>query len=155
VTFATEVRIHVGDETIVVWHTQPAHTDGDSVVLFEKANVLHMGDLFFNRIIPFIDVGAGGSARGYLAAIDQVLGRAPADVKIIPGHGEVTDVAGLKAFRQYIADILDAARKAKAAGKSKEEFLKTVDLPAYKSYDGYAERFKENCEAAWDDVFAP
>jgi glyoxylase-like metal-dependent hydrolase (beta-lactamase superfamily II) len=154
-TYETEVRIYVGDETIEVWHTPPAHTDGDSVVYFRQANVLHMGDLFFYRVIPYIDVNAGGSARGYLTAIDGVLARVPAGARIIPGHGEVTDVAGLKAFRQYIADVLDAARKAKTAGKTKEEFLKTVDLPAYKGYDGYADRFKENCAAAWDDVFNP
>ena len=152
VTYETEVRIHVGDETIVVWHTPPAHTDGDSVVYFEKAKVLHMGDLFFHKVIPFIDVNSGGSARGYLAALDGVLARVPPDVKIIPGHGEVTDVAGLKAFRQYFVDILEAARKAKAAGKTKDEFLKTVDLPAYKGYDGYGDRFKENCAAAWDEA---
>ena len=152
ITFESEVRIHVGDETIAVWHTPPAHTDGDSVVYFEKANVLHMGDLFFYKVIPFIDVKAGGSARGYLDAIDKVIARVPPDVKIIPGHGEVTDLAGLKTFRQYVADILDAARKAKAAGKSKEEFLKTVDLPAYKTWDGYGERFQESAAAAWDDA---
>jgi cyclase len=152
ITFESQVRVHVGDETIAVWHTPPAHTDGDSVVYFEKANVLHMGDLFFYKVIPFIDVRAGGSARGYIDAIDKVIARVPPDVKIIPGHGEVTDLAGLKSFRQYVADVLDAARKAKAAGKSKEEFLKTVDLPAYKSWDGYGERFKESAAAAWDDA---
>jgi cyclase len=152
ITFESEVRIHIGDETIAIWHTPPAHTDGDSVVYFEKANVLHMGDLFFYKVIPFIDVKAGGSARGYIDAIDKVIARVPPDVKIIPGHGEVTDLAGLKTFRQYVADILDAARKAKAAGKSKEEFLKTVDLPAYKTWDGYGERFQESAAAAWDDA---
>ncbi len=151
-TYESEVRIHVGDETIEVWHTPPAHTDGDSVVYFEKAKVLHMGDLFFYKRIPFIDVKAGGSVRGYIAALDGVIARVPPDVKIIPGHGEVTDVAGLKAFRQYFVDILEAARKAKAAGKTKEEFLKTVDLPAYQGYDGYGDRFKENCAAAWDEA---
>ena len=152
ITFESEVRIHIGDETIAIWHTPPAHTDGDSVVYFEKANVLHMGDLFFYKVIPFIDVKAGGSARGYIDAIDKVIARVPPDVKIIPGHGEVTDLAGLKTFRQYVADILDAARKAKVAGKSKEEFLKTVDLPAYKSWDGYGERFRESAAAAWDEA---
>ena len=152
ITFESEVRIHVGDETIAVWHTPPAHTDGDSVVYFDKANVLHMGDLFFYKVIPFIDVKAGGSARGYIDAIDKVIARVPPDVKIIPGHGEVTDLAGLKTFRQYVADVVEAAHKAKAAGKSKEEFLKTVDLPAYKSWDGYGERFKESAAAAWDDA---
>ena len=79
---------------IQVWHTPPAHTDGDSVVYFEKANVLHMGDLFFHKVVPFIDVKGGGSPGGYLKALDAVIARVPADVTIIPGHGEVTDVDG-------------------------------------------------------------
>jgi len=152
VTYESGVRIHVGDETISVWHTPPAHTDGDSVILFENAKVLHMGDLFFHRMIPFIDVSSGGSAKGYAAAIDAVIARVPPDVKIIPGHGEATDLAGLKEARQYIADVLDAAQKAKAAGKTKEQFLASVDLPKYKAYDGYDERFKDNCAAAWDET---
>lgn len=151
-TFDSELRIHPGGgETIQIWHLPPAHTDGDSVVYFEKAKVLHMGDDFFNKVIPFIDVKGGGSARGYVAALDRVLARVPADVKVIPGHGEVSDLAGLKAFRQYVADVLDAAAKAKAAGKSKEDFLKDVDLPAYKDYGGYKDRFKDNAAAAYDE----
>jgi cyclase len=151
-TYENEVRVHVGGETIHVFHTPPAHTDGDSVVFFEKANVLHMGDLFFNKTVPFIDVGGGGSPRGYLAALDQVISRVPPSVAIIPGHGEVTDLAGLKTFRQYIADVIDVAQKAKLAGKSKEAFLKEVDLPAYKDYSGYAQRFKDNAAAAYDEA---
>ncbi|HEX7253852.1 MAG TPA: MBL fold metallo-hydrolase [Thermoanaerobaculia bacterium] len=151
-TYDSEFRIHMGDETIQVWHLPPAHTDGDSVVYFEKAKVLHMGDDFFNKVIPFIDVSAGGSAKGYLAALDKVMARVPPDVTVIPGHGEVTDLAGLKSFRQYIADVVDAAQKAKSAGKSKEDFLKDVDLPAYKDYSGYKDRFKANAGAAYDEA---
>ena len=151
-TFDSEFRVHLGGETIQVWHTPPAHTDGDSVVYFEKANVLHMGDDFFNQVIPFIDVKGGGSARGYLAALDKVIARVRPDVVIIPGHGEVSDLAGLKAFRQYIADVLDAAQKAKAAGKSKEDFLRDVDLPAYAKYSGYKDRFKDNAASAYDEA---
>lgn len=151
-TFDSELRIHIGDETIQVWHLPPAHTDGDSVVYFEKAKVLHMGDDLFNKVIPFIDIAAGGSVKGYLAALDKVAARVPADAVVIPGHGEVTDVAGIKAFRQYIADLLDAAGKARAAGKSKEDFVKEVDLPAYKEYQGYKDRFKANAGSAYDEV---
>jgi glyoxylase-like metal-dependent hydrolase (beta-lactamase superfamily II) len=154
VTFDSELRIYVGGETIEVWHTPPAHTDGDSVVYFSKANVLHMGDLLFHRMVPFIDVKSGGSVNGYLTAIDRVIARVPPDVTVVPGHGEVTDLAGLKAARQYIADVLAAAGAAKAAGKTKEEFLKTVDLPAYRSYDGYKDRFREGCAAAYDEAVA-
>jgi len=63
-TYDSEFRIHMGDETIQIWHLPPAHTDGDSVVYFEKARVLHMGDDFFNKVIPFIDIAGGGSVRG-------------------------------------------------------------------------------------------
>ena len=93
----------------------------------------------------------GGTPRGYLGVIDKVIARVPPDVTIIPGHGEVSDVAGLKAFRQYITDIIDAAKKAKAAGKTKEQFLAEVDLPQYKSFEGQG-RFKGNCGAAWDEL---
>src|SRR5262249_8097185 len=151
-TFDSEFRVHMGGETVQVWHLPPAHTDGDSVVYFEKAKVLHMGDDFFNKSIPFIDVRSGGSAKGYLVALDKVMARVPADVTIIPGHGEVSDLAGLEGFRKYIAELLDAARKAKVAGRSKEDFLKEIDLPAYKDYTGYKDRFKANADAAYDEV---
>lgn len=151
VTYDSELRIHVAGETVQVWHTPPAHTDGDSVVYFEKANVVHMGDLLFHKWIPFIDVRSGGSPRGYLAALDRVLARLPAGATVIPGHGEVTDVGGIKALRQYVADVIDAARKARAAGRTREQFLQEVDLPAYREYPGYKDRFKANAAAAWDE----
>ena len=151
-TFDSELRIHMGDETIQVWHLPPAHTDGDSVVYFEKAKVLHMGDDLFHKVIPFIDVRSGGSVKGYLSALDRVLARVPADAAVIPGHGEVTDIAGIKAFRQYIADLLDAAQRAKAAGRSKEDFVKDADLPAYKDFQGYKDRFKANAGSAYDEA---
>lgn len=150
-TFDSELRVHLNGETIQVWHLPPAHTDGDSVVYFEKANVLHMGDDFFNKVIPFIDAAHGGSPKGYLAAIDRVVSRVPASVAIIPGHGEVSDVAGLKVLRQYIADIVAAAQKAKAAGQSKDDFVRSVDLPSYRDWSGYKDRFKANCGAAFDE----
>ncbi|MGH9399638.1 MAG: MBL fold metallo-hydrolase [Thermoanaerobaculia bacterium] len=151
-TFDSELRVHIGAETIDMWHTPPAHTDGDSAVYFEKANVLHMGDLLFNKVIPFIDVKGGGSVRGYLDALDRVMARVPANVTVIPGHGEITDLAGIKVLRQYIVDILDAAGKAKKAGKSKDDFVKDVDLPAYKDWNGYKDRFKANCGSAYDEA---
>lgn len=151
-TFDSELRIYIGGETIDVWHLPPAHTDGDSAVYFEKARVLHMGDDFFNRVIPFIDVTHGGSPKGYLSAIDKVVARIPPDAVIIPGHGEVSDIGGLKVLRQYIADVTAAAQKAKASGQSKEDFVKAVDLPPYKDWSGYKDRLKGNCGAAYDEL---
>jgi cyclase len=151
VTYDSELRVHVNGETVQVWHTPPAHTDGDSAVYFEKANVLHMGDLFFNGWVPFVDVKSGGSPRGYLKALDAVIARVPADVVVIPGHGEVTDLAGLKAARAYMADVVARAQKARAAGQSREDFIKT-DVPAYKDYPGYPDRFRDNLGAAYDEA---
>jgi len=151
-TFDSQLTIHIGDETIRVWHLPPAHTDGDSVVYFEKANVLHMGDDFFNQVIPFVDVSSGGSVAGYVAAIDKAVSKVPANVVVIPGHGEVSDAAGLKTHRQYFVDLLDAAKKARAAGVSREKFLQDVDLPAYKAWNGYKDRFKANAGSAWDEA---
>jgi cyclase len=152
VTFDSELRIHVGGETIQVWHTPPAHTDGDAVVYFEKANVVHMGDLLFNKVVPVIDTRGGGSPKGHLDALDKVVARVPANATLIAGHGEVTDVPGLRPLRQYIVDIIAAAKAAKAAGKTKEQFLAEVDLLAYKEWNGYAQRFKGNCGAAFDEL---
>jgi cyclase len=154
-TFDSEFRIHTSNtsgETIHVWHTPPAHTDGDAVVYFEKANVVHMGDIFFYRQIPFIDVSSGGSARGYLAAIDRVLSRVPKDATVIPGHGDVTDVNGLLAFRKYIADLTSAAETAKSSGTSKEQFVDRFALPAYKDWQGYPDDLKDNAAAAYDEA---
>ena len=151
-TYDAELRVHLGEETIQVWHTPPAHTDGDSVVYFEKANVLHMGDNVFHKVVPYIDVSAGGSVKGYLAMLDRMMTRVPANVTVIPGHGEVTDLAGLKSFRQELADVFEAARKARAAGRTKPQFLDEAEFSRFKSYPGYADRFHMVLEAAYDDA---
>ncbi len=111
-----------------------------------------MGDLLFNKVIPFIDIEGGGSVRGYIATYDKLLSRLPADITAIAGHGETTNLAGLKVFRQYIQDLLDLASKAHAQGKSKEQFVKEADLPAYKDWDGYKDRFQENAASAYDET---
>ena len=151
-TFGSDLKIYVGDETVHVWHTTPAHTDGDSVVYFEKAKVLHMGDLLFHKVIPVIDVKGGGTPKGYLPALDSVLARLEPGVTIIPGHGEVTDASGIRAFRQYIVDLTELAQKSKAAGKTREAFVSEAELPAYKDWSGYPDRFKNNAGAAFDEI---
>ena len=151
-TFDSQLTIHMGDETIHVWHMPPAHTDGDSVVYFEKAKVLHMGDDYFNKVIPFVDVQSGGSVSGYIAAIDKAISKVPADVTVIPGHGEVSDLGGLKVLRQYFVDLTAAARAAKASGQTRDAFVKDARLPAYESWNGYKDRFASNVGSAWDEL---
>ena len=151
-TFDSEFRIYLGKDTIEVWHVPPAHTDGDAVVYFPQQKVIHMGDLLFNKIIPFIDVEGGGSVRGYLESYKKILARIPPDTKMIAGHGDTTDVAGSKLMTQFIQDILDLATKAHASGKSKADFVKEADLPQYKDWKGYSDRFKDAVAAAYDET---
>ena len=87
ITFGKGITFHLNDDTIKVKHVPPAHTDGDSIVWFKQANVLHAGDLFFNGMFPFVDVAHGGSALTLARNIRDITGRFPADAKIIPGHG--------------------------------------------------------------------
>jgi glyoxylase-like metal-dependent hydrolase (beta-lactamase superfamily II) len=150
-TYGSELRVFVGGQSIHVWHTPPAHTDGDSVVYFEEAGVVHMGDLFFNEVHPRIDVGGGGSVRGYVTALDAVVARLPDDVTVVPGHGRVTDLAGLGKQRQYALDLLEAARAARAGGQTKQAFVEGTELEQYASWEGES-RFHANLEAAWDEA---
>ena len=96
VTYETGVTIHLGGEEIQLMHLPKGHTDGDTIVYFEKANVLHMGDLFFHNRFPYIDLKHGGSVKGYLKNITKVYQQFPDDVTIIPGHGELTTKTDLK-----------------------------------------------------------
>lgn len=112
VTYEHGVTIYLGDEEIQVMHFPNGHTDGDSIVYFKKANVLHMGDLFFQGRFPFIDLKAGGTVKGYLANIKKISNHFSPDVKIIPGHGELTDMKGLMEFIdmvEYSVNKVDAA----------------------------------------------
>jgi len=91
VTFSDTTTFNMNGQTIHVFHTEAAHTDGDAMILFREANVIHMGDTFFNGFYPFIDSKSGGSVDGVFAAIDKVLSLADANTVIIPGHGPIGD----------------------------------------------------------------
>ncbi|MDP6183333.1 MAG: MBL fold metallo-hydrolase, partial [Gammaproteobacteria bacterium] len=108
VTFSRDISFHVNGDEVRVFHVQNAHTDGDAVVHFTRANVIHTGDVFFHELYPFIDAGSGGSIDGTIAAVERVLGIADAETRIIPGHGTLTDKDGLATYR----DMLKAVRQA-------------------------------------------
>ena len=121
VTFNSAVSFHLNGDSISAEYLGPAHTDGDSLVYFEQADVLHMGDTFFNGLYPFIDVSSGGNVDGVLAAVDRALAMAGSGTRIIPGHGPVTDRRGLKAYRAMLQDIRDRVAAGVAQGKSLAE----------------------------------
>ena len=121
ITFTDAVTFHMNGDDIRVFHVAPAHTDGDSIIQFQRANVVHMGDVFFNGMYPFIDVSTGGDLEGMIAAVDQVLPMLDAGTKIIPGHGPVSDKATLGRYREMLAAVRDAVKPLVAAGKSRAE----------------------------------
>ena len=124
VTFASSMSFHVNGEEIRVAHAPRAHTDGDSIVHFTKSDVIHMGDVFFNGLYPFIDAASGGSVDGVIAACDQVMKTMGERTRIIPGHGPVAGRAELQAYRDMLATVSGRVRKAIAEGQSDEQISK-------------------------------
>ena len=120
VTFAEGVSFHWNGDEVRAYHVAPAHTDGDTVVQFVKADVVHMGDCFFNGMYPFIDTSSGGKVDGVVAAADRVLAGVSDKTRIIPGHGPVASKADLQAYRDTLKAIRDRVAKLKAEGKTKE-----------------------------------
>ncbi|MCB1057527.1 MAG: MBL fold metallo-hydrolase [Acidobacteria bacterium] len=131
ITFTDAVTFHRNGDDIHVFHVAPAHTDGDSVIRFEKANVIHTGDLYFNGFYPFIDTSSGGSIEGMIAGVDRILEIADDSTKIIPGHGPLSNPQELKAYRTMLETVRDRVAKLKAEGKSADEVVAakpTADL---------------------------
>ena len=107
ITFNDAMTFHMNNNEIRTWHVEHAHTDGDSMVHFKQANVLHMGDTYFAGMYPFIDTGSGGSADGCLRAINQALEIADEKTVIIPGHGPISNRPELIAYRDMLKAITD------------------------------------------------
>ena len=122
VTYHDGLKLHLNGDEVQVKHMKHGHTDGDSVIFWKKANVVHMGDLFFNKMsLPFIDLDSGGNARGILAAADKVLTMVDDETKIIPGHGPMATKADLIAYRDMMKTVIGAVEKAQGEGKSLEQ----------------------------------
>jgi glyoxylase-like metal-dependent hydrolase (beta-lactamase superfamily II) len=126
VTFESDVTIHYNDEELYVFHVDNAHTDGDGLILFRKANVLHTGDTLFNGFYPFIDADSGGSIDGMIASADKVLGIVNEQTRIIPGHGPLATPKDLKAFRDMLATLRDSVAKLIRDGKTLEQAIEAA-----------------------------
>jgi glyoxylase-like metal-dependent hydrolase (beta-lactamase superfamily II) len=123
ITFAESVSFHLNGDDLDVLHVASAHTDGDAIIKFRKANVIHMGDTFFNGFYPFIDIDSGGSVDGAVAAADRGLSLSDAGTKIIPGHGPLGTQADLQAYRDMLAGIRDRVKALVAQGKTLQQVL--------------------------------
>jgi glyoxylase-like metal-dependent hydrolase (beta-lactamase superfamily II) len=133
-TFNESVTIHLNGEDLRAVHMPAGHTDGDSVIWFTKSNVVHMGDDFFNGLFPFVDQENGGSVRGLIANLDKVIGMMPADAKVIPGHGALSDKAGLTKFRDVVRATLNVVEQGVAAGKTAEQLKAEKVLAEWDSW---------------------
>lgn len=136
VTFERDVTIHVNGEDIRALHFPSGHTDGDAIVFFPKANVVHMGDDFVRYGFPFVDLDAGGSVRGMVAALKAVIPQLPADVKVIPGHGKVSTLDDVRAFVAMIEDTSAVVDKALAEGRTLDEMKKAEILEPWARFSG-------------------
>lgn len=123
ITFTEDVTFHINEDEIYVFHVANAHTDGDSIIHFRKNNVIHMGDIFFSGMYPFIDVDAGGSVNGIIDAIKKVLPKMDGSTKVIPGHGPLSTKSQLKAYLGMLATLRDRVRQEIKAGKSLKALL--------------------------------
>jgi glyoxylase-like metal-dependent hydrolase (beta-lactamase superfamily II) len=135
-TFADRIRVHFNDDEVEIIHMPNGHTDGDVIVWFKTANVLHMGDHFFNGRFPYIDVDAGGSIDGYLANVSRVLAMVPADIRIIPGHGALASVVELAEFRDMIERTRDSVRARLDNGATIDEVVADGLEPRDAAFDG-------------------
>ncbi|MCP3099703.1 MBL fold metallo-hydrolase [Myxococcus sp. K15C18031901] len=134
ITYDTGMSLYFNGEEVRLTHLPAGHTDGDTLVYFTSSNVMHTGDQFVLDAFPFIDVGSGGSLDGYVRNVEQVLQTLPPNVKIIPGHGALTDRAGLERFVAMLRETVSLVRTRRDAGKTLEQ-VKAEGLPEkYKSY---------------------
>lgn len=128
VTFEDGVTLHWNGETIRVEHVAPAHTDGDSHVWFERANVVHMGDTFVNGTFPLVDIESGGTLAGLITSAELVLARANADTQIVPGHGPLARRGDLQKFHDMLVDVRGRIQNGIQSGKTMEAFIASKPL---------------------------
>jgi len=152
VTYDGELIFHLGGEEIHLFHPARAHTDGDSIVYFKNANIAHWGDAFINNWVPVIDVAGGASSLEWLQFIDRGIQLVGESATMVPGHGAIGKASDVRRFRQYFTNLHDAVRKAIAAGKTREQAVNEITVPAYAKFPGGAERIRLNVAAVYDEL---
>lgn len=123
ITFNDTVTFHLNNEEIEVISQSNAHTDGDSIIWFRKANIVHMGDIFFNGLYPFIDASSNGDVDGMIRSVESVLAVVDNKTKIIPGHGPLSDKTSLIQYRDMLVTVRDRMQKLIDQGKTLDEIV--------------------------------
>lgn len=144
VTFADKMSHPHNGDSIDLVHYDPAHTDTDIYIHFHNADVLHLGDIFFNGMYPFIDEGTGGSIGGTIAAAQKSIVLAGDGTKIIPGHGPLGNKAELKKYIDMLSTVRDSVAALKKTGASEQEVIAkkpTADLDPVWAHGGSPDMF--------------
>lgn len=134
ITFDDRLAIHINGEDIRAIHFPGGHTDGDSVIYFTQSRVVHMGDDYFNGRFPFIDLQSGGSVRGLIRNVEKVLTEIPADTKVIPGHGPLSNTAELKTYLTMLKETSAVVEKAIKEGKTLDQMKSEKLLADYEKF---------------------
>ena len=135
-TFSKDVTIHLNGEDIHVLHYPSGHTDGDSMIFFPESNVVHMGDDFVTYGFPFIDLAGGGSVEGMIVAVEHAIAILPTDVKVIPGHGMISNLDDVRRFVAMLKETRDIVENAIRAGKTLDQMKQEKILEAWKNLSG-------------------
>jgi len=136
ITFEHDVTVHLNGEDIRALHFPAGHTDGDAVIFFPKNNVVHMGDDFVRYGFPFIDVASGGSVQGMIAAMEKASAQLPPDVKVIPGHGALSNLDDVREFVKMLKETSAAVQKALDEHKTVDQMKQEKLLEPWKKWSG-------------------
>jgi len=136
-TFSEKATLHFNGQTVTAIYTPNAHTDGDSIIYFKEANLLHMGDNFFNGMFPYIDIDGGGSLQGMIASHETALSLINDETTIIPGHGPLAVKADLIKTQDMLKDIQKRVESEISKGATLDDILEKdllKDLSSYSSF---------------------
>jgi cyclase len=136
ITFEHDVTVHLNGEDIRALHFPAGHTDGDAVIFFPKNNVVHMGDDFVRYGFPFIDVASGGSVLGMIVAMEKVSTQLPPDVKVIPGHGAISNLDDVREYVKMLKETATVVQKALSEHKTLEQMKQEKILEPWKKWSG-------------------
>jgi cyclase len=138
VTFTDSISFYYNDEEIVVFHVPAAHTDGDGVIHFTKANVIHSGDIIFFGLYPYIDVSAGGSIDGVIAGVKTLISLCNDETRVIPGHGPLVQLKEMETYLAMLEDVRGAVAVEMESGKDREAVKAAQPAAAYDAEWGQA-----------------
>ena len=136
ITFEHDITVHLNGEDIRAIHFPAGHTDGDAVIFFPKNNVVHMGDDFVRYGFPFIDVVSGGSVQGMISAMEKVPAELPANVKVIPGHGDISNLDDVHEFVKMLKETSAAVQKAIDNHNTLEQMKQEKILEPWEKWSG-------------------